>query len=99
MTRYIVLLAFLAACAPKSERADSVDAAIPAIDTLKPVTTSDTLLIATDSVVTGPADPATKSKTAPLQTKTPPATTRPRDSAFSPPRKLPQLDTVKKKPD
>ena len=77
MSRYIALLALLAACAPKSNRADSVDAAIPAIDTLKPVTTSDTLVTTTDSLATRPGR---------------------RDSAFSPPRNLPQLDTVKKKP-
>jgi hypothetical protein len=52
MTRYIALLALLAACAPKSNRADSVDAALPAIDTLKPVTTSDTLVTATESLTT-----------------------------------------------
>jgi hypothetical protein len=78
MTRHIVLFAVLAACAPKSNRADSVDAALPAIDTLKPVTTSDTLVTATDSVTT--RNPGR------------------RDSAFSPPRNLPQLDTAKKKP-
>jgi hypothetical protein len=35
MTRYLLLAAALAACSGKTNRADSVDAAIPAIDTLK----------------------------------------------------------------
>jgi hypothetical protein len=42
MMRYLLLAAALAACSGKSSRADSVDAAVPAIDTLKPVTASDT---------------------------------------------------------
>ena len=90
MTRYLVLAAALAACSGKSNRADSVDAAIPAIDTLKAVTASDTAAGPTppDSVRT-PA-PAAKTKT-----PTPPLG---RDSAFPPPRNLPRLDTVKKKP-
>ena len=82
-TRYIALLALLAACAPKSNRADSVDAALPAIDTLKPVRESES------------QSESEKKASTPTQTQT---QTAPRDSAFAPPRNLPQLDTVKKKP-
>ena len=77
MIRYILLAAALSACAPRAERADSTDASMPAIDTLKPVTAS-------DSATATPV---------PTPTLTP-APTRPRDSAFSPPRNIPKLDTV-----
>lgn len=97
MMRYLLLAAALAACTGKSNRADSVDAAMPAIDTLKAVTTSDTLVTAPDTAGLERARPGFKSKTEPLRTKTRPDT-RARDSAFPPPANLPRLDTVKKKP-
>ncbi len=90
MTRYLLLAAALAACTAKSDRADSADVALPAIDTLKPVTTSDTAVVATDTL-RAPRPEQTKAGT---QTQT----RLGRDSAFPPPANLPRLDTVKKKP-
>jgi hypothetical protein len=78
MIRYIVLAAALSACAPRAERVDSTDAAMPAIDTMKPVTASDT---ATTQPTVSP-------------TPSPSGTKIGRDSAFSPPRNIPKLDTV-----
>ena len=99
MTRHLLLplCIALAACAPKSDRVDSADAALPAIDTLKPVTASDTLAGTAGSTAAAPTPPATKG-TAPTKstgaaaTKT--TTKLGRDSAFPPPRGLPKLDTV-----
>lgn len=88
MTRYLILAAALAACTGKSNRSDSADVALPAIDTLKPVTASDTSVIASDTL-------REQSK---ARTQTPSPTRLGRDSAFSPPANLPRLDTVKKKP-
>ena len=42
MIRYLALAVALCACGTKAGRADSADAAVPAIDTLKPVTATDT---------------------------------------------------------
>ena len=90
MTRYLILAAALAACNGKSNRTDTADVALPAIDTLKPVTASDTAVIASDTL-----REQTKAGTR-TQTQTP--TRLGRDSAFPPPANLPRLDTVKKKP-
>lgn len=98
MTRHVLpLLIALAACSPKTDRVDSADAALPAIDTLKPVTASDTLVGGTGATATAPNAPVTKStvptkSTGATGTKTP--TKLGRDSAFPPPRGLPKLDTV-----
>ena len=94
MMRYLVLAAALAACAGKSDRADSADVALPAIDTLKPVTTSDTTTTAVDTVRPAP----TGTKAPGTATKTQPTVKAGRDSAFPPPANLPRLDTVRKKP-
>jgi hypothetical protein len=80
MIRYLMLAAALCACAPRAERVDSSDAAMPAIDTLKPVTATDT---AAPRPTVSPTPPP-----AGTQTKLG------RDSAFSPPRNIPKLDTV-----
>ena len=84
MMRYLALAAALCACGPKAERVDSTDAAVPAIDTLKPVTATDTAIAA----------PATSQTPAQVPTKTSTQTKLGRDSAFSPPKNLPKLDTV-----
>ena len=84
MTRYLLLAAALAACSGKSDRVDSADVALPAIDTLKP---------AADTESKSESKPAQT----PTQTQTR-TRTAPRDSAFPPPANLPRLDTVKKKP-
>ena len=86
MTRYLLLAAALAACAGKSDRADSADVALPAIDTLKPVRESESQ-----------SESEMKAAT-PTQTRTQTPTRLGRDSAFPPPSNLPRLDTVKKKP-
>ena len=86
----VIALIALAACKPAAERrADSPG--VQAIDTLKPVAATDTLPspVAADSVSTKSKTPATKS------TK---STKLGRDSAFGPPRNLPQLDTVRRRP-
>ena len=100
MKHAILLALALGACTGKRDAADSADAAIPAVDTLKPIVASDTALIAHDSAVTQPT-PAPTGSTKATKTQTPaPTDTRARDSAFPPPRNLPKLDTVgaKKKP-
>jgi hypothetical protein len=95
MRQHLVILIALAACGRSPERVDSTDAALPAIDTLKPVAASDTLLTVTDT-------PATAGRSA-APAKTTGAVGGPgaksgmklgRDSAFPPPRGLPKLDTV-----
>ena len=88
MQRFALLaLCALAACTPAAERrADSPG--VQAIDTLKPVAASDTL-------PTQPSDSlATKSAAKASST----SKTLGRDSAFGPPRNLPQLDTVRRRP-
>lgn len=82
MTRYLALVVALSACAPRPEPVDSTDAALPAIDTLKPVTAKDTVVPTTVGPAPAPAP------------RTPTPTVGARDSAFSPPRGLPKLDTV-----
>lgn len=97
MKRILVLALAVAACTAKSDRADSTDAALPAIDTIKPVVTSDTAAVAGDSVAVRSATPPPTGSTgtkAPTQTRTPATTKGARDSAFPPPRNLPRLDTV-----
>ena len=88
MTRYLLLAAALAACTARSDRADSVDVALPAIDTLKPVRES-------ESQSESEKKASTPTRT---QTQTQTQTRLGRDSAFPPPANLPRLDTVKKKP-
>ena len=82
MIRYIALAAALCACGGKADRGDSTDAAVPAIDTLKPVTATDTMTARPES-----APP----RSLPLPQSPPKAG---RDSAFPPPSNLPKLDTV-----
>ena len=92
----IVALASLAACSRGAERrADSV--AAQAVDTLKPAPPGDTLAAspAKDTLSTKRA-PATRTPTT-KTTKTD-STKLGRDSAFPPPKNLPRLDTVKRKP-
>jgi hypothetical protein len=94
MTRYLALVVALAACGPKAERVDSTDAALPAIDTLKPVTASDTARIdSTRSTIGAAPTGATTTKSTTPTVKAAP-TKAGRDSAFPPPRGLPKLDTV-----
>ena len=95
MMRYLLLATAVAACTGKSNRADSADVALPAIDTLKAVTTSDTAASAPDSAAR-PAPTGTKTSSAATKTQT--GTKLGRDSAFPPPGNLPRLDTVRKKP-
>ena len=98
MRRILILAVAAAACTAKSDRADSVDAALPAVDTIKPVVASDTAIVSTDSgaTKTTPAPTGTKAttKAAPTKTQTQTDTKGARDSAFPPPRNLPKLDTV-----
>ena len=83
----VVALSILAACQPgNGNRADSP--AAQAVDTLKPVAATDTLASTTDSSATRPPSTQTKSTSPKLG----------RDSAFPPPRNLPQLDTVRRRP-
>jgi hypothetical protein len=89
------ILAFaiaVAACSGRSDRADSVDAALPAVDTIKAVVASDTAIVASDSGASRTSTPVTSTKT--KATTAPTGTRGARDSAFPPPRNLPKLDTV-----
>lgn len=103
MTRYIALaLIALAACSPAPASDQAADSTLPAVDTLMAVAPADTLptKTVTDSPAIESAAPSAPSKTAGGQTKAPTiAETKKlgRDSVIQPPR-LPQLDTVKKKP-
>ena len=90
----IVALSALVACKPAERRADSVQP----VDTLKAAPPSDTLASAPRADSTATKTPATKtppSKTPTTKTK---STIIGRDSAFPPPRRLPQLDTVRRRP-
>lgn len=92
MTRYLALVVALTACAPRAERMDSTDAALPAIDTLKAVTASDTARHDSTQMTVGAPAPTGTGATRTVRPA--PTPTRGRDSAFSPPRGLPKLDTV-----
>lgn len=94
MRRYLALVVALTACAPRAERVDSADAALPAVDTLKAVTASDTARHDSTQMTVGSPAPTGTGPTRTVRPAPTPTPTKARDSAFSPPRGLPKLDTV-----
>jgi hypothetical protein len=92
MMRYLALVVALSACSPRAERVDSTDAALPAVDTLKPATATDTAAADTTRSTIGAAPTGGTRTTSPTVKAAP--TKGARDSAFPPPRGLPRLDTV-----
>jgi hypothetical protein len=105
MRTFLIAMVVLAACAPKQEQADTTS--VPAVDTLKPAT--DTLPARDTSAADGqatkaapvqaPAQPATKTDTAPTRVKS--DTDLGRDRAIKidtrdKRRQLPTVDTTKR---
>jgi hypothetical protein len=85
----LVAVIALAACGRPANRADSTTTTVPAVDTLRATAPSETLATPPAQVDTPAAKaPVTKTKSKVLG----------RDSAFGPPRNLPQLDTVRRRP-
>jgi len=89
----IVALSALVACKPGAERrADSPG--VQPVDTLKATAPADTLPAATVTDTAATKTPPTKAPPPATKTK---SKIIGRDSAFPPPRNLPQLDTVRRK--
>lgn len=92
----IVALSALVACKPGAERRADTPT-VQAVDTLKATAPADTLPSVARPDSTATKTPATKSSTPTTKTKSK-STIIGRDSAFPPPRRLPQLDTVRRRP-
>jgi hypothetical protein len=91
----IVALGALVACRPGAEqRTDSTT--VQAVDTLKAAPPGDTLASVTSTDTTAGDTVATKTR-APTKTSTK-SKILGRDSAFPPPKNLPQLDTIRRRP-
>ena len=92
----IVALGALVACRPGAEqRTDSTT--VQAVDTLKAAPPGDTLASVTSTDTTARDTAATKTRAPATKTSTK-SKILGRDSAFPPPKNLPQLDTIRRRP-